>query len=675
MKKSTQNKVWFLVLFLAIQISPALGQTTGNSGTGGNIDVKHHKIYWRINPDSAKYIRGTVTTHFVTKAPNVNTITFDLNKTSFNNTGLVIKYHGNTITKSFPSSGNVNVLTINLPTPLPLNTLDSVSISYKGVPPSASGQAFGYQKANLSGNKYIYTLSESYEDRDWWPCKADMQDKIESMDITVSTPAGYSVATQGKLFSTVTSGTNQIYTYKHRYPVASYLVSVCVAKFQEFNRTPVMIGTTSVPIVYQLFNKKSYTSILSALDFCKPELELFSARFGDYPFKNEKLGFYEFGFPGGMEHQTNIGLDEGSLTSWSTIAHETAHQWFGDGVTCKTWNDLWLNEGFATYMEVLAAEQIPALGQNPITHRTAIKNYARSCTVPVYISNVSSSNTIWTGANNNAVYYRGAMIVSMLRALAGDAKFYEATKNYIKDPVLEYNSAATANLKQHFEASLGGANLGPFFADWVNGVGTPSYNVEWNANANAITLKLTQTRSTNSNVAYFHMPVVLKIKNGVGTAESTLVLYDDGGSLSLAGNGAIGASTGNNKVTVNLPFAPSTVAFDPDNVTIANGTVVYNGALAKISGNDKKEAMEKEQELEAEIFPNPSSDEFTLKINPQDDTTPIGMIIVNALGSIVERRENVKNGNITFGGNLSAGVYIIHLSQGNKQQSSKIIKK
>lgn len=673
-----KSKFKYLSLLLALAgtaISPVKGQTSGTSGSGANIDVKHHNIYWRINPDSTKYIRGTVTTKFLTKASNVSTITFDLNKTSFNNTGLVVKYHGNTITKSFPTSGNVNLLTITLPTPLANNVLDSVTISYRGVPPAASGQALGYQKTSFNASNYIYTLSESYEDKDWWPCKADMQDKVETMDITVSSPSAFKVATQGKLFKTVVSGTNTKYTYRHQYPIASYLVSICVAKFTEFNRTPVTIGNTSVPIIYQLFNRSSYTSILNALDFCKLELQLFSSKFGDYPFKNEKFGVYEFGFSGGMEHQTNIGLSSGGLTSWSTIAHEVAHQWFGDAVTCKTWNSLWLNEGFASYMEVLAAEQIPSLGVSALSRRTSLKSSARTTTVPVYIANVSNSNTVWTGANTTAVYDRGAMIVSMLRTLSGDTKFFEATKNYVTDPSLAYKSADTNNLKQHFETALGGANLSGFFTDWVNGVGTPSYALEWNNVGTSITLKLNQTRSSNSNVTYFRMPVAIRVKNASGTSQD-IIVYDNGGNLSLAGNGTIGTPTGTNKITITLPFTPSTVQFDPDNVTIATGTVTYNSALTQKGIIEEVAEMEKEQTLKTQIYPNPSSGEFNANVFSEDTNEPIIMDVVNEMGSVMEHQENLKsNQPISFGSNLSTGIYILHFSQGKKQFSTKVIKK
>lgn len=671
MKKKSRLFLGFLGLLLGSTLG-TFAQTSGNSGTGANIDVKHHNVYWRVNPDSTKYIRGTITTKFVTKASNVSTITFDLNKTSFNNASLVVKYHGAVVSKSFPSSGNVNVLTISLPAPLALNVTDSVTVSYAGVPPAVNGQALGYQKAAFNAQNYIYTLSESYEDRDWWPCKADMQDKIESMDITVSTPSAFKVATQGKLFKTTVVGSNTKYTYRHRYPIASYLVSLGVAKYTEFNRTPVTIGTTSVPITYQLFSRASYTSILNALDFCKSELQLFSSKFGDYPFKNEKFGVYEFGFSGGMEHQTHVGIGSSALTSWSVIAHETAHQWFGDAVTFKTWNSLWLAEGFATYMEVLSAEQIPALGQNPITYRSSLKSSARSVTVPVYLGNISTSNTIWTGANTSAVYDRGAMMVSMLRVLAGDTQFFNATRNFINDPALAYQSADSNNLKMHFQNALGGYDLSGFFTDWVNGVGTPSYAVQWNNTGATLTVKLTQSRSANSNVTYFHMPVVLKVANTSGVSQN-VVIYDNGGNLALAGNGAIGVGSGSNTISVSLPFTPSSVQFDPESTTIATGTVTFNAALVRRMVDDVAFASEEELSQPL-VYPNPSVGEFTLHLNNLD-TLPTEMYVVNELGVIVKEQKDLQlQQDVVFGQDFPKGVYFVHINQGEKQFSYKIVK-
>ncbi|MBK7433701.1 MAG: hypothetical protein IPI66_07220 [Chitinophagaceae bacterium] len=303
----------------------------------------YHRCVWRIHPDSpstfspAKYLRGNVTTHFVTLQNNISQVTFD-----FNNVFTIdsVKYHGVKLPGANIVWNTSRILQLTFPSAIAnTGTLDSLTIHYRGTPPAVSGQAIGYQRGGTSTNNYIYTLSESYEDRDWWPCKHDMTDKIDSMDIIVSVPSAFWVSTNGKMTDSSVSGSSRIFKFKHRYPIASYLVSLGVAKYSRYYRSPVNINGTNVPVVYNIFPGKTQgkiNSILNALDVSRTELVEFSNKYGDYPFKNEKHGYYEFGFGGGMEHQTFSGMGSSALTSWSVIAHELSHQWFGDKVTCST---------------------------------------------------------------------------------------------------------------------------------------------------------------------------------------------------------------------------------------------------------------------------------------------------------------------------------------------------
>ncbi len=179
--------------------------SSGKSGTGANIDVVYHRFNWRINPDSSvKSIGGSVTTYFKTINSNVSTITFDLHN---NLTVSAVRFRGsNRPAASISHSGNI--LSINLGTSLALNTLDSVTIFYGGSPPNQTGGAEGYKISGTGTSKILWTLSESYEDRDWWPCKADMQDKIDSIDFVINVPSAYWVAANGKIKDSSVVGSN-----------------------------------------------------------------------------------------------------------------------------------------------------------------------------------------------------------------------------------------------------------------------------------------------------------------------------------------------------------------------------------------------------------------------------------------------------------------------------------
>jgi hypothetical protein len=325
------------------------------------------------------------------------------------------------------------------------------------------------------------------------------------------------------------------------------------------------------------------------MDYCKQEMIEFSNKFGDYPFKNEKYGMYEFAWGGGMEHQTFSAMSWGSLASWSTIAHELGHQWFGDKVTFATWNDLWLAEGFARYCEALAAELVPGLGQNASSVRSGFKTSANGSTLRAYgcyipTASMTNSDLIWSSSYGSSVYERGAMVISMLRTLLGDTKFFQACRNYLDDPALAYKSATTTDLKNHMQAVAGGYDLTPFFDSWVYGNGYPTYTsgnaIQWAAlGSTFINLRVVGQGKgyASTGVSYYHTPIALRVQ-GAGGRDTVIVLYDQNGKLSRAGNGITGTVTGNT-LAFNIGFVPTSVTFDAFNQTLATGTTIINSTL------------------------------------------------------------------------------------------------
>ncbi len=558
--------------------------STGNSGTGANIDVVYQRCNWTANPDDAtKTLKGNITTYFKTIATNVSTINFDFNNTSFNNDSLKVFYHGAACNFSFPATGE-DVLNINLPVTLVnIGTLDSITINYKGIPPAASGQALGYQR-DVDGvsNNYIYTLSESYEDKDWWPCKADMQDKIDSLDINVTVPSAFWVAANGAMIDSSISGANRTFKFKHRYPIASYLVALGIAKFKRIYLGTQTVGSNNVPFVVNYFPDKTApveANILNVMTNNKTVFDTFNVLYGNYPFAKEKTGFYQFGYGGGMEHQTFSAVDGGSLQDDATLAHELGHQWWGDKVTFSTWKDLWLAEGFATYSEVLASEFVSSIGMNWVAQLGGIKSIARSNkSTAIYLTDISNSDSVWKNNNISAVYDRGCMVASMLRALMGDAKYFTACKNYLTDTAIAYKAATTADLQRNMQAQFG-ENMSKFFNEWIYKKGSPKYTLQWGNVAKKINIKLTQTVSSSGTTGtastFFPMPVVLKIQDTINGLDTTVVIYHKAvDTLMFSGNG-IGAVVTGNIISYQLSFTPNKILFDPQNKTMAIGTVSY----------------------------------------------------------------------------------------------------
>lgn len=571
--------------------------TTGASGTGSNIDVTKYDIYWRLNPDSTTIaIKGEVTTYFKTTSPGVASLQFDLNS-DMSIDG--VTFHGTAISvASVTRSGNK--FTIPLPSAIATTgTADQITVKYSGTPTQHTGNTIlGFRKAaDVQGNNYYYTLAESFEDKDFWPCKADMQDKPDEMDIAVSVPWKQSsttdtfwVATIGKLYDSTITGDSRTFRFHVNYPVASYLVSVCVGRFKRYYQGTVDGNGTNVPVVYYLSSATTakrtaatYTSIVAGMDKVTELVTLFGNKFGPYPFPNDKHGFYEgLGTFGGMEHQGFSGISTSSITNREILAHELSHQWFGDKVTFSTWSDLWLAEGFAAFCESLAAELLgsSAMGYTALSSRQDRKGEALGfTTTSAYIPPASATTTtaIWGSNYGSTVYCRGAMVVQMLRALAGDTKFFQALKNYMADPALAYKSATTENLRDHFNAVLGLSapyDLTKFFEQNVKGTGHPKYQIGYQITGKKIAFTIASvTKTTSSTVTdTFQQPIFVHIKGSAGQ-DTSVVFYTWGGNRYSTAGGAAGLSSAIKRggIAYDLSFVPvgSTLAFDDSSKTMS----------------------------------------------------------------------------------------------------------
>jgi aminopeptidase N len=536
-----------------------------------NYDLQYQRMDVTLNPASNN-ISGSVTSHFK-PTQSMGSIYFDLT-TSL--TVSQVKYHGNNLVfQQLPS----NEVKIDFQTPIAANTLDSLTIHYSGMPPSANG---AFTTATQGGVPVLSTLNEPYGAQDWFPTKQSLNDKIERFDFKITTPSNYSVAANGKLMSeTFPTGSTKLTFWRTMYPTPAYLIALSITNFVKLTDT---IGNPPFPFVNYIYpSTNSNATSIANINWTKQVMDTFETYFGSYPFRNEKYGHMEFMYGGGMEHQTMS-----SMGGWSKqlIAHELTHQWFGDKVTCGAWNDIWLNEGFATFGEHVANEKLLMTNTEFLNYLQGQSNYiTASTTGTVYVpdSGLSSINRIF---DSRLSYSKGGYVLRMLKWILGDAAFYQALKDYHARPNLAYSYARTAD----FNASLlqsTGTDFTGFFNDWVYGEGYPTYTIKWMQGGNQALFKVSQTQSSSA-VSFFEMPLPIKV---IGTSGQTAYLV-------------LNNTSNNQSFLESVTFPIASVQFNYEyQILEKNSTVTQDNTLSVSS-------VEKES---FGLYPNPAKNEINLK--------------------------------------------------------------
>jgi aminopeptidase N len=479
-----------------------------NANTG-NYDVKYHKLEWDVDPTQAS-ISGTVTTHFIAEE-NMNTITFDM---ANNLTVSSVTQRGASL--GFVTNAD-DELVITLPTTQQQGVLDSLKVNYSGNPVSTGFDSFEISTHN--GTPVLWTLSEPYGAKGWWPCKQDLIDKIDSIDVFITHPSAYKGISNGLRISETVDGSSTTTHWKHRYKIPAYLIAIAVTDYSEYSHHVSNGDFDIVNYVYPETLASAQTQTPITVDI----MNLFGSLFEMYPFANEKYGHAQFGWGGGMEHTTVSFMGNFSR---GLIAHELAHQWFGNKITCGSWEDIWLNEGFATYLNGLVIENLD--GETDFISWKQGKNSSitSSTSGSVFCTDTSSVGRIFS---SRLSYNKGSMLLHMLRYKLGDTDFFAALKNYLQDPNLAFGYAKTPELVQHLE-TVSGFNLTEFFNDWYYGEGYPSYQIDSNVGGNSVSITVNQTQSHNS-VSFFEMPLTFKIEGTSGEEEIIRVEHTSNGQV------------------------------------------------------------------------------------------------------------------------------------------------
>lgn len=592
-----------------------------------NYDLRYVRLELDLDPKK-QFVSGTVTSHFKLLS-DTNNLYFDL----ANNLAVSkVSYHGQDLVFQQLSTDE---LKIAFPALLTAQTLDSLAITYSGIP-DAAADAFSASKTP-AGDPILATLSEPFGAKEWWPTKQSLNDKIEKMDIKITTPSQYTVGSNGKLISeTILSNGKKLTYWQTNYPIAAYLFALGISNYTKVNST-ITTSQSSFPFVNYLYPATAAsTNSQNNLTWTTNCMDNFEKHFGPYPFRDEKYGHMQFNWGGGMEHQTMS-----SMISFgqSLICHELAHQWFGDNLTCGTWNDIWLNEGFATFGEHLTYEKLLMSASSFQSYlANEINTITSAAGGSVYIpDNELTSNRIFS---SRLSYSKGGYILRMIKWILGEDQFYAMLKAYQNNPAF-VNNYVTTNDFRDFIQSFTGKNFTEFFNDWVYGEGYPTYQIRWGQNSQTkqITFKVGQTRSS-SKVSFFEMPLPIKI---TGTGGQTAYLVLDHNS--------------NNQVfTADSDFVVSTIAFNYENQLITKGSTVTKDATLATGESHQKNIN---------VYPNPAKS--FIKISGLQKVADYQ--IFSSDGKIIKKGLVIPDAEINIS-TFSKGVYILRFNG----QDIKIIK-
>lgn len=579
--------------------------------SGQAYDITYHNIKLNIDP-AVRNIFGSVTSKLVALDDNFSTFSFDLedamtvDSVVWNNTILTFSHTNDEVLIAVPNQT--------------INSEIEVELFYHGNPTINAQKAFSYDFQK--DGPIAWTLSQPYGAYGWWPCKQQLADKIDSLDLEITIPTGNKAAGNGLLLKVDTLADNKVvYHWKHRYPIATYLVAVAVTNYYEESHYIKLSNGDSVLHVDYLYPayKPAADTLRWAID---GQMRLFDSLFGTYPYITEKHGHAQFGRGGGMEHQTMSFMSD---LGFDLMAHELAHQWFGDKITCGSWRDLWLNEGFATYINGLAREFL--ISRDYFTEFLTTSR-DRSISQPdgsVYAYDTTNVAELFSG---NIRYRKGAMVLHMLRWEVGDSAFFAGMRNYADDPDLCYAFANTPDFQYYMEQASG-MDLTDFFNRWVYAEGFPSLLTRWNRlSSSQIEMRISQNTSHNS-VSFFPLRIPYLIK---GEDRDTTIIVEH--------------NLNNQNLTLDIGFKVQEVVFDPQVWLLAQNTLVEGNHI------DLQNVS---------IYPNPAHNELNVYVK---DIKLDQLEVVDLIGNQVLNQsvQELKNAITTLDiSSLANGMYFLKI--------------
>ena len=471
-----------------------------------DFDVFNYKLDLVLDTDNYK-VSGTTGIFAISLAGGLSSI--DLNFHSLMN---VLHVRNNSGNLDYSHIGDI--LTITLDKSYDAGDTLRVAVDYDGKPQLASEGAFMWEYHG--SDLVVATLSEPWGARTWWPCK-DRPDDKATAEIQITAPDWMTCVSNGEFVSRTNNGDGTFtFLWVESYPITTYLISIACTNYEYWTDTYITGDADTMRVDFFAY-PEDYDDALEDWNITSGMIETFAGLFGEYPFLRERYGMVEFPWTyGAMEHQTCTSYGSGLITGDHyfdpIVAHELAHQWWGNLVTCETWADIWLNEGFATYSEALEVE-VSQGEQAFADYIDLLESYSGYFSDTVYDPYYLFGTT---------VYKKGGLVLHMLRHIMGSDTFFEGLRKYAWNSGFDYGTAVTDDFIGVME-STHGSGLDWFFEPWLNYPWYPHYRYWWSTSHGDGDWLLNLTIEQAQSQTLYTMPIDLKVTTGAGDSLFTIV--------------------------------------------------------------------------------------------------------------------------------------------------------
>ena len=508
---------------------------------------------------------------------------------------------------------------------------------------------------NVGSDGMVFTDAEPEGARYWFPCWDSPADKA-LLDLTAKVPGSVLLGSNGRLADSAKNGDTITYHWVSRDPISTYLVVISAKISYRLDLVywhPAAHPQDSIPFRFYSNAGENNSSIRSRIGMMTSR---YSELFGEHPF--EKNGFATLNglfYWGGMENQTLTSL---CTNCWgeNLVSHEFAHQWFGDMITCATWADVWLNEGFATYCESLWYEYTSGYpAYKSAIERDAAEYIALNKGWAMYDPNWAiTTPDVNTLFDLGITYDKGACVLHMLRYVLGDSTFFAAIKAYATDTANFRLKTATTN---DFIAKINnvtGQDLNWFFDAWVKKPNYPVYANEFSIDPGQKSISFL-ARQTQKTPPLFQMPVELRVSFTKGP-DSTVRFFQ---------------SSFNQTVSFTFSRIPSNVVFDPNNqIVLKKATTTEVTDVAKDVAAPFSFALEQN-------FPNPFNPNTLIRYQlPQRMAVELRLydILGSDMGTIVSGIQDAGVHSVVWNaGNYASGTYFCTMKAGFFEETKRLV--